>query len=294
MNRTLIAALLASGLAATPARAADKAKDTLPQVAKCETSYGSLAITDGDNQGWTQFGLGSPRELLAAIAAESGCFTMHNAGSGAPATFLMSAIAGSKEEVDQTVGAVKAAATEGLVRSGALAKMGGGAFGALGMLGGLGGKKKTVSVGLRILSPQTGLTVANGTADSVKSSVTFGGAGGFGWTNTVAGGASSYMTTKEGAQLTTAFINAFNAVVAQGAALAAAPKPVAVAPAAPAAVPTVAVDTKLYAMPARTAAVVRTLRAGTTLTATGKREGLFVEMKDSYGSSGWVSVEDMK
>lgn len=293
MNRILIAALLASSIATTPALAADKAKDALPQVTKCAASYGSLAITDGDNQGWTQFGLGSPRELLAAIAAESGCFTMYNAGSGAPATFLMSAIAGSKEEVDQTVGAVKTAATEGLLRSGALGRMGGGAFGALGMLGGLGGKKKTVSVGLRILSPQTGLTVANGTADSVKSSVTFGGAGGFGWTNAVAGGASSYMTTKEGAQLTTAFINAFNSVVAQGSSLAAAPKPMAVA-AAPAAMPTVAIDTKLYATPVKTAAVVRTLRAGTTLTATGKREGLFVEMKDSYGSSGWVSVEDLK
>ena len=110
--------------------AADKASDELPQVTKCEKSYGTIAVTDGDNQGWTQFGLGSPRELIAAIVAESGCFKMHSMASGAPATFLMSAVAVSKEEVDKTVGAVKSAAAEGLVRSGAIGRMGGGAFGA--------------------------------------------------------------------------------------------------------------------------------------------------------------------
>ena len=39
---------------------------------------------------------------------------------------------------------------------------------------------------------------------------------------------------------------------------------------------------------------VRKLRAGTTLTPTGKRDGLFVEVEDSFGTKGWVSVEDMR
>jgi hypothetical protein len=38
---------------------------------------------------------------------------------------------------------------------------------------------------------------------------------------------------------------------------------------------------------------VRALRAGTDLTPTGKRDGLFIEVKDSYGTQGWVSVEDL-
>ena len=291
MNRVLIASLLVSSFIPSVALAADKPKDELPQVSKCEKSYGTIAVTDGDNQGWTQFGLGSPRELIAAIVSESGCFTMHSMASGTPATFLMSAVAGSKEEVDKTVGAVKTAAVEGLVRSGALARIGGGAFGALGALGGLGGKKKTISAGLRVLSPATGMTVASGTAESSKSAVTFGNAGGWGWASSAAGGAAQYTTSKDGQLLASAFIKAYNGVVGQSGALASVPQPVAVKAAMPSAM--TAVDTQLYAQSAK-GKIVRALRAGTQLTPTGKREGLFAEVKDSFGTQGWVSVEDMK
>ena len=283
-------ALLALTLSVSTTALAKEAEQ-LPAVAKCQASFGTLALTDGDSQGWTEFGLSSPRELLSAVASESGCFTMHDAQSGTPATFLMSAVAGSKEQVDQTVNVAKRAAAEGLVRSGALGRMGGGAFGAMGMLGGLGGKKKTVMAGLRVLSPATGQTLVSGSAESVKSSITFGGNGGWGWANKVGGGVGQYTGSKEGVQLATAFIKAFNSVVTQDAALASAPKPVAVAPAAPMA--TAAIDTQLYEMPVKGKSV-RALRAGTTLTPTGKRDGLFAEVKDSFGTTGWVSVEDMR
>ncbi|MEY2927209.1 MAG: hypothetical protein RL367_1686 [Pseudomonadota bacterium] len=282
------AALL--GLATQPSLAADKKPVDLPTITKCTVSFGSVAITDGDNQGWTALGLGSPRELLASIVGESGCFTMYDSASGVPATFLMSAVAGSKEEVDRTVGAVKSAAVEGLARSGMLGGFGGGGFKALGALGGLGGKKKTISVGLRVLSPANGQTVALGTAESSKTSITLGGAGGFGVANTIGGGASQYLNSKEGSQLAIAFITAYNNVSAQSGALASAPKPVVAA----AAVPTTAVATSMFATPAKTAAVVRALRAGTALKPTGKKQGLFVEVEDSFGTTGWVSVEDMR
>jgi hypothetical protein len=289
--KTAFAIITAAAVVTQPAYAAKEA-DTLPVVVKCEASFGSVAVTDGDTQGWTQYGLGSPRGLIAAIVAESGCFTVHSAASGVPATYLMSAVAGSKEDVDQTVGAVKNAAINGLARSGALSRMGGGAFGALGMLGGLGGKKKTVAAGLRVLSPASGVTVASGSAESSKSAITFGNAGGWGWAGNAAGGATSYTSSKDGQLLASAFIKAYNQVVSQSGALAAVPP--AQAPVAAAPMPTTAVDTQLYAMPAKTAAVLRALRAGTTVSATGKREGLFVEVKDNFGTQGWVSVEDMK
>jgi hypothetical protein len=291
MFRTTLACAIA--LSTTAAQAAEKKKEELPAITKCSKSFGSVALTDGDNQGWSELGLGSPREMLAAVVAESGCFTMHNASTGTAATFLMTAVAGSQEEVDKTVNAAKGAAAEGLVRSGALGRAGLGGMGgkALGMLGGLGGKKKTVVAGLRVLSPATGLTVANGTAQSTKTSLTLGGSGGWGIANQAAGGLTNYAGSKEGLQLTIAFINAYNAVVAQDGALASVPKPVAVALAVP--LVTAAVDTQLYAQPAK-GSVVRALRAGTTLTPTGKRDGLFIEAKDNFGSSGWVSVEDMK
>jgi hypothetical protein len=55
----------------------------------------------------------------------------------------------------------------------------------------------------------------------------------------------------------------------------------------------VAVDTQLYAQPAKGKAT-RALRSGTTLTPTGRRDGLFIEAKDSFGTTGWVSVEDLR
>jgi hypothetical protein len=294
MTKTLLLVTAALALVVQPALAADKPVDTLPTVNKCEKSFGTIAVTDGDSQGWTQFGLGSPRGLIAAIVAESGCFTMYSAASGVPATFLMSAIAGSKEEVNRTVEVAKTAAVQGLARSGLLNGIGGGGLSALGAFGGLGGKKKTVAAGLRVLSPATGMTVASGSGESSKSAITFGNTGGWGWANSAAGGATQYTSSKDGQLLASAFINAFNAVTNQADALDSVPaaRAAAAAPGA-SAVPTTAVDTNLYAQPAK-GAVVRALRAGTALTATGKKQGLFVEMKDSFGTQGWVSVEDLR
>ncbi len=293
MRVTLSIGLILAVSMGTAATAAEKAKEQLPAVNKCDTSFGSVALTDGDTQAWNEMGLGSPRELLAAVVAESGCFTMHSAASGQPANFLMTAIAGSKEEVDKTVEQAKGAAIQGLARSGALSRMGGGAFGALGALGGLGGKKKTINAGLRVLSPATGMSVATGSAESVKTNFTFGGAGGWGWAGSAAGGLGQYTGSKNGIQLATAFIKAYNMVVSQGSALQAVPKYAAPAASAAPALVTVAVDTQLYAGPTKGPSV-RSLRSGTTLTPTGKREGLFVEVKDNFGTTGWANVEDMK
>ena len=297
MNRIAIASLIAASLAPLPALAAEKPKEELPQVTKCEKSMGSIAVTDGDAQGWTQFGLGSPRALIATLVSESGCFSMHDMSSGQPANFLMSAVAGSKEEVDQTVGAVKTAATEGLLRSGALGRMGGGAFGALGMLGGMGGKKKTVAAGLRVLSPATGMTLAYGSGESSKSAITFGNSGGWGWSSALAGGATQYTSSKDGQLLTSAFIRAFNAVMAQSAAIAAvsvaAPQPAAMAKPAADTMSATTIDTKLYAQPGK-GTIIQALAAGTVLTTTGNRMNGYVEVKDAFGTQGWVVAGDIK
>lgn len=280
----LTAAVIACTAAAVP-QTALAGKAPPPSLAKCSASLGTVALVDGDQAGWTKYGLGSPRELLNAMAVESGCFTPKNPASNEPVRFLVNAIAGDKEEVDKGIQTAKGAAVEGLARSGALARVpGAGMFG--GMLGGLGGKKKTFAAGLRVISPQSGITIASGTGTVTKSSLTFGGGGGW-----AAGAATSgYGSSKDGQALAEAFMIAFNALVAQQAAIAATPQ--AAPPAA--AMAAVAVDTSLRASPARDGAVVRALRAGTTLAPTGKREGLFVEVADNFGTKGWVSVEELK
>lgn len=273
--------------ATTPAIAAKKKAEPV-QLSTCSQSYGTVAVVDGDTQGWTKYGLSSPRELISALALESGCFTPHNPASGKPADFLLNVIAGDAEEVDKSIDLAKSVATEGLVRSGAAgAVLGrvpmGGAL--LGAFGGLGGKKKIVAAGIKVLSPATGQTIAVGSGEVRKSTITFGGAGG--WTQGVQN--AGYGSSKDGQMLAEAFIIAFNAVASQGPVLAQAPK--AAAPAA--AMASVVADTVMRATPASDAGEVRKLRAGTTLTPTGKRDGLFVEVEDSFGTKGWVSVEDL-
>src|SRR3546814_13455134 len=95
------------------------AKEEAVALTKCDSSHGTIAIVDGDTQGWSEYGLGSPRELINSLAIDSGCFTPHSAASGAPADFLMNVVAGDSEEVDKSIEMAKSAAVEGLVRSGA-------------------------------------------------------------------------------------------------------------------------------------------------------------------------------
>lgn len=283
---TLAGALSAAGMAAPAA-----AKGEEPELVTCEESLGTIALVEGSQAGWSEWDLGSPRALVNAMAVKSGCFTPHDGMDGTPARFLVTAIAGTKEDVDQGIEMAKAGATEALVRSGAAGQvlskvpMGGALLGAFSAFG---GKKRTVAAGLSVVSPANGMTLATGSASVKRSSLNFRGSGGQ-WASDLAS-SSGYQDSKNGKMLTEAYILAFNDLVAQRAALQSAPQ--ASAPAAAKSV--VAVDTVMRATPAADGAEIRSLRAGTELTPTGERQGLFVEATDNYGTKGWVSVEDME
>lgn len=284
--------MASAGMIAAPVPAAAKGEAPV-ELVTCTESLGTIAVVEGDTQGWSEYGLGSPRALVNSLATESGCFTPHNPASGAPADFLMNIVAGNSEEVDKSIEAAKSAAMEGLVRSGAASSVlrsvpGAGAV--LGMFGGLGGKKKTLAAGVKLLSPANGLTIATGQGVVKKSTLTFGGSGGL----NAAAAASGYGGSKDGKMLAEAFVLAFNDLVAQKAAIAATPKAAPAVAAQPsAALATVAATTAMLEAPAADAKVVRSLRVGTTITPTGKRDGLFIEAKDSFGTTGWVSVESL-
>lgn len=289
-TRLGVTVMVSAAIIAAPFPAAAKG-DAPVELVTCTESLGTIAVVEGETQGWSDYGLGSPRALVNSLATESGCFTPHNPASGAPADFLMNIVAGNSEEVDKSIELAKSAAVEGLVRSGAATSMLRGVPGAgavLGMFGGLGGKKKTLAAGIKLLSPANGLTVATGQGVVKKSTLTFGGSGGW---NTAAA-ASGYGASKDGKTLVEAFVIAFNDLVAQKAAIAATPK---MSPAAQAAtgLATVAATTNMLETPSATAKTVRSLRVGTTVTPTGKREGLFIEARDSFGTTGWVSIESL-
>lgn len=289
-----LSALAIATIAVSPAQAAKKKKNV--EVVKCDASYGTVAVTDGDTQGWSKFGLSSPRGMLGAIVQESGCFTLHTGANGQPADYLMSAIAGSQEEVDQTMNVAKTALTEGLVRSGAASTVlsrvpMGGAL--IGMFGGLGGKKKTITAGLRLMNPANGQTLISGSGQSQKSTIKV--LGRTDWVAASQGQFGQYGSSKDGKMVTSAFIEAFNGLASQAGALAAAQQAAAAAPTtAVTASYTVAVDTTMLNGPSKTGSKVRSLRTDTKLTPTGNKDGLFVEVTDNYGTKGWVSVEDLR
>ena len=151
------------------------------------------------------------------------------------------------------------------------------------MLGGFGGKKKTVAAGIRLISPASGQTMASGVGDVTKTSISLGGAGGALQQGVSAAG---YGGSKDGQMLVEAFIKAFNSVSSQAGSL---PAPVTAL-----AGKVTAVDTRMHAAPDKASASLRALRAGTPITPTGKREGLYVEADDGMGTRGWVSVEDLR
>lgn len=232
-----LAAVTFAALAGTPASAAAAAEPAVPELVRCEAPIGSVALVEGDQAGWSGWGLGSPRNLIVTLAEESNCFPVDNPADAVPAQFLVTLIAGSQEQVDKGMALPKTAATDALVRSGAAGSVLGGVpmgGAVLGMFGGFGGKKKTVAAGLRVVSPGNGLTIASGQGVVRESSISFGG----GWAIGAAD-AAGYGTSKDGKMLIEAFIIAFNALI-------------------------------------------------------GQRQGLFVEVKDSFGTTGWVSVEELK
>ena len=284
--------LLATAALLLPAASPAMAKKGDVELAQCETSLGTIAVVDGDTQGWTEFGLGSPRDLVNSLAIESGCFTPQSNASGVPADFLMNVIGGSSEEVDQSISIAKSAVAEGLLRSGALSSVASNvpfAGSLLSAFGGLGGKKKRVAAGIKLLNPATGQAIAVGSGTVKKSTLSFGGA--TAWSAGV--DAAGYGNSNAGKMMAEAVILAFNEVVGQKAAIASVPRPTAQSAKAADPAASVAVDTVLRAGPSAGADQIRALRSGTRLTPTGQREGLFIEVADDYGTKGWVSVEDL-
>lgn len=284
---TLTASVAFIAAASMPATA--KADDDL-ELVTCDQSIGTIAIVEGDTQGWAEFDLGSPRTLINSLAIDSGCFTPHSAASGEPADFLMNVIAGSSEEVDQSIEIAKTAAVEGLVRSGAAGQVLGrvpGAGAVMGMFNMFGGKKKRVAAGIKLLSPATGMTIVTGSATVKRSSLSFRGASPWNARAEQVG----YRDSRKGKQLVEAFVIAFNEVVGQEAVISSVPRTAAAPAAQPSNVATVNIATSMMAMPMDDAEALRGLEPGTTLNSTGRREGLFVEVEDNFGTKGWVSVE---
>ena len=75
-------AALGTSLAASAKVENQKGSTKNADIPQCGKVLGTIALVDGDGQGWKQYQLGAPSTLLKAFVSKSGCFKLVNRGSG--------------------------------------------------------------------------------------------------------------------------------------------------------------------------------------------------------------------
>ncbi len=296
MKKLLLTILIGAlaGLANTA-----QAEDSIPS---CSQNYGTLALREPDTNRywWRQYNLESPEALIKVMVNESGCFTMVDRGEGMDMRRDERDLADSGElQVNSNMGKGQVLAADYFLIPDLLTKdkdSGGRGIGGLiggrvgGEIGGLLGGMKTKN-----LEAETVLTLVDARTSAHKYAVKgyakktdlkFGGGGLLG---SVAAAGGGYDDTEIGKVIATSYSRAYNELVGkmqQGGGSAA-------SNAAPTQAYTMAVDGEMYTGPSRGQSV-RKMRAGMNVYPTGNRNGAFLEVKDKFGTTGWVSVEDLQ
>lgn len=292
----LICAAVVSTLAVTA-----QAKDEEPTIPKCAAPYGSVALTEPSGGGgwWQSYDLENPEALIKYYVNESGCFTLVDRGAGLQMGMNERALneSGGLQTGANVGGGQLVAAdfflipdlvaddddTGGKAIGGLIAGKVGGSLG--GILGGVKTKKLEADTILTLVNSRTGVqtVTARGKAEKRDLSLGIGGLLGVG------AGVGSYQDTEIGRVIAIAYATAYSDLVAKvqasGGVLAAA--------SAPTQSYAIALDTDMYVQAARGESV-RGLREGMNVYPTGNRDGAFLEVKDKFGTTGWVSVEDLQ
>jgi len=271
------------------------------EIPQCSSSIGTVALVDGEGQGWTYYNLGAPSTLIKTFIARSGCFKMVDRGAGLTALQKEQALAAEGNlQRGSNVGAGQVKAADYVIVAdvaNADSNTGGGGVGGAvagvvgGRLGGLFGGVKTKHV-----QAQTVLTVMNvrtseieataeGSAD--KKDISFLAGGGWGFGGAVGGG---YEDTDIGKVVTYAFLDSYRQIVGQLGGLsdnagADAPKEAFV----------VSVQsTKLRRSPSSSSSSVRSLSEGDMVYPTGGKEDMWWEVEDENGNVGWIENPDLR
>ncbi|MEM7278844.1 MAG: peptidoglycan-binding protein, partial [Pseudomonadota bacterium] len=272
-----------------------------PTIPTCSQTYGSLALREPEHQNywWRQYDLENPEALIKYYVAESGCFTMVDRGDGMDMRRDERQLADSGElQVDSNFGKGQVLAADFFLipdlitkdRDSGGKKIGGAVFGKLGgklggALGGLKTKKLEADTILTLVNARTSAQTAVARGQASKTDISFGGGGLVGGILAVGGG---YGDTEIGRVIATAYATAYTELVQKVKSSGAA-----TSTQAPTQAYQMAVASAMYKGASR-GEVVRKLRAGMAVYPTGKRDGAFMEVKDKFGTTGWVSVEDLQ
>lgn len=266
-------------------------------IPQCGHVLGTIALVDGDGQGWKQFQLGAPSTLLKTFITKSGCFKLVNRGAGMEAIQREQALAGEGNlQRGSNVGGGQIKAADWLLVAdvaGQNQNSGGSAVGAVaggllgsrfGGLGALAGGIKTNKVEaqtvLSLVNTRTSEEEYNIEGFAKKSDISFGVGGFAGWAGA---GGGAYSSTDVGKVVGMAFLDAYRQLVTQMGGInanevAAAPRQSFVANAA----------VEMKRSPSKSSSTVRKLDAGMMVFPLGGKEDMWWEVEDENGNVGWV------
>ena len=293
------AAAVAMGLSMSAVAKVENTKGSTKtaEIPVCGKVLGTIALVDGDGQGWKAYQLGAPSTLLKTFISKSGCFKLVNRGAGMEAIQREQALAGGGNlQRGSNVGGGQIKSADWLLVAdvaGQNQNSGGSAIGAIagGMLGSRFGGLGALAGGIKTskVEAQTVISLVNTRTSEeeyniegfAKKSDFSWGAGGFaGWAGA---GGGAYASTDVGKVVGLAFLDAYRQLVTQmggvnANVVASAPRQTFVAIAS--------VDMKRS--PSKSSSTVRTLDSGMMVYPLGGKEEMWWEVEDENGNVGWV------
>lgn len=292
--------LTSLALAALPLVTLAGTAEEEPAIPSCSEPYATIALREPSSGGgwWDSYDLENPQALIKFYVNESGCFTLVDRASGLEMGMSERDLAQSGElQMNSNVGTGQLLAADFFLIPDLITNdedRGGKRFGGIlggklgGSIGGILGDVKTKNMEadtiLTLVDARTGVQTATARGQAKKRDLSFDVGGLLG----AAGGVSSYQDTQIGRVIATAYAEAYTELVAKVQASSGGLTDTA----APTQSYVIAFDTEMYTRPERTD-TVRSLREGMQVYPTGPRNGAFMEVKDKFGTLGWVSVEDL-
>ena len=297
MLRNPVATVLAAwAIAASPLAFAQQATD----VPVCSRNLGTIAVIEPTGQNWwTGQRLPSPAALIKVYVNRSRCFTLVDRGTGMQAMQAERALAASGDlRGGSNIGKGQVRAADYVLvpdvvsqnRDAGGTNIGGLVGGLLGnrraaaVVGGVNLKRSSADVVLTVTDARSSEQVAMAEGHATKTDVGWRGAGGGIGGALLAGGASGYANTEIGQVVAQAYIQAYNALVAQLGGLPADASSANVAQAV-----TLTRPGRLLASADGSGGAVRDLEPGMLLYPTGTRAGTMWEVEDEVGNRGWVN-----
>jgi len=295
-----VAAALSASASATSRVENTKGSMKNVEIPTCGRVLGTIALVDGQNQGWHQYDLPEPSTLLKTFVTRSGCFKLVNRGAGMDVIQREQALAsGGSLQRGSNVGGGQIKAADWLLVADVAAQnrnSGGNSLGGIagalfgGKAGAIAGGFKTTNVEaqtvLSLVNTRTSEEEFNIEGFAKKSDLSWGAGGFAGWAGV---GGGSYSNTDVGKVVGLAFLDAYRQLVMQMGGMeanvvAAAPKK--------SFVTLSAVDMKRS--PSPSSSTVRKLQGGMMVYPLGGKEGMWWEVEDENGNVGWLLNTDLE